>query len=256
MKRLLAPVFLIACLFVATSCESSIGDLSAAIRTTWEKITGNKVEAGTGSMTEQTDRLVAIFNNHEGDADERREEGLALVQSLNENYPVAPAIGRDSLLRIFKANPPARIGSLTFGKAVAVQHESDAKVEFIPPIRFGTSRSYSDVVLEYGNGATHALPIAIFDTGDFGFWARVRHRENLYKGILSSEQSEKLTYEKTITYKGQPWAILKRRDDGSTTFATMWNDRFQIFVGGPHVGFSDPGFFYTAVNLEWLNRLK
>lgn len=254
MKGLLRIASLMACLLVASACDFSPAKLSASIRTTWEKLTGSSV--GEGTMTEQTDRLVAIFNDHDGDVDALRAEGLALVKSLNENYPVAPAIGRDSLLRIFKTHPPSRVGSLAFGKAVVVPHESDAQVEFIPPILFGTSSRYSNVMLEYGSGATYALPVTVFDTGEFGLWARVRHRENLFKGILSQDQDGVMSYEKTITYKDQPWVVVKNKNDGSTMFITMWNDRFQIFVGGPHVHFSDPGFFYTAVDLEWLNQLK
>lgn len=271
MKRLLAPVCLIACLFIATSCDSSISDLSAAIRRGWERINGNAPKSvGTNTNLPaleevEPQQLTALEEQHMKRADELIElarspnpdgkalgrEVFALRKKLDQEFPPLPPVSGDSISKTLNPTLPAQIGDFKYVSKGVDPNANNRRQELLPGIWYEPNSAYKFAYAYYKKPDGKEMYVNVVDRGNLGAWARTAHWCYLTKGSVGADEANAYKFAGLVEQSGHQWVVWENIQDSQRVYLSQWKDRWEIVLAG-----AENLDGVAAINPKWLETVK
>lgn len=279
MKRLLAPVCLIACLFIATSCDSSIGDLSAAIRRGWEKLNGkDSPENSSGRVVTDAERedaakLEAVPGTPLTDeekvqvADAKKfgqfvalktenkvvhEQQIAeFAAKLTQDYPARPATSKEAMENLWVDPFPNKLGDYRLARKLTFAQEEKNIETLFPNASFRPNPSYFISVAEFlpPNSSQRTRRLFVLDRGNLGGWARTAYWYYMRKGFVDPIKAPRFKYLETVERGGRTWVCWSSTKDKTKVWLSMWNDRYEVAVES-----DTPDMLQEVVDMDFLEN--
>lgn len=269
MKRLFAPVCLIACLFIATSCDSTIADASAAIRRVYERLNGTApksastnpnlpeletVEPKPLNATEEehlkkADELIELARSGNPDPKALGREVVALRQKLDREFPPLPPVSGDSMMKTL--NPPAQIGDFKLVSKAVSPSANNREQELLPGIWYRPNSAYKFAYAYYKKPDGKELYVNVVDRGNLGAWARTAHWVYLTKGTVGTDEAKAYHFVALTEHAGHQWVVWETETGSHRVFLSQWKDRWEIILAG-----AENLDAFSAINPQWLETVK
>lgn len=279
MKRLLTSVCLIACLFAATSCESSIADLSAAIRRGWEKLNGKespesnsesvltdgereraaKLEAVPGTPLTDAEKIQVVDAQLFGEFVALKTENKAIHKQhiaefeakLTKEYPTHPPSSQEELEEFWVKPFPKQINGYRLTQKETYPTGETGPEMLFPNASFQPDPLYLVSVAKFtpSNNSKRPRSYFIIDRGYLGEWARTAYWYYLRKGFIDPVKSDRFKYLQTVERSGKIWVVWEVKKDKTKIWFSFLNNRYDVAIEG-----EEPDMLNEMVNTDFLEK--